>query len=267
MTDEGLIFDIKRFSVNDGPGIRTTIFFKGCPLDCWWCHNPESRKCEVEEIMTLRKLDGKEFYSREIIGRQVTLKQVMVEIEKEILFYETSGGGVTFSGGEPLMQPAFLSTLADECKRQGIHTCLDTSGYCDPVLFKELIPKFDFFLYDMKLLDRDKHIRYTGSPNDDILVNLLQLDGSGKDYILRMPVIPGVNDDRENINSLKETLKRLTHPLKEIHFLPYHPLAKNKLKRLGLETKMGDSIQVDESKLRKLGIEFEQAGYKVKIGG
>jgi len=267
MTTTGLIFDIKRFSVNDGPGIRTTVFFKGCPLDCRWCHNPESRKCEPEEILTNHKLDGRAFHDKETIGSVVTVRQVMTEIEKENIFYETSQGGVTFSGGEPLLQPEFLSSLADACRFQGIHVCLDTSGYCEPRLFKELIPKFDLFLYDIKLPDRENHIRYTGFPNDDILTNLWALDSSGKDYIIRMPYIPGVNDSREAIDQLKELLKQLTHRLKEIHFLPYHPLAKSKLKRMGLEDKMNGSIQVDELKLGNLVSEFEKTGYRVKIGG
>lgn len=267
MSVTGIIFDIKRFSVNDGPGIRTTVFFKGCPLDCRWCHNPESKKCEPEEILTTRTLNDSVFSEKETVGRLVTVQQVMTEIDKEEVFHETSRGGVTFSGGEPLMQPEFLSLLAEECSRRGIHTCLDTSGYCDPELFKILIPKFDLFLYDLKLLDREQHILYTGFPNDDIIYNLIELDKSGCDYIVRMPVIPGVNDDRYNINMLKAKLNQLTFKLREIHLLPYHPLAKTKLKRLGLSDKMNGSDQVDEIKLSKLVEELEQAGYKVKIGG
>ena len=263
----GLIFDIKRFSVNDGPGIRTTVFFKGCPLTCWWCHNPESRACDMEQIVLTRKLDGKDFQHREVIGKLVTVDEVLKEIEKETVFHETSGGGVTFSGGEPLFQPDFLSDLARECRLRNIHTCLDTSGYCEPGLFSSILPLFDLFLFDIKILDRSKHIQYMGCPNDEILYNLMQLDRSGSKYIIRVPVIPGVNDDRESFNDLKNYLKELHHPLKEIHFLPYHPLAKHKLINLGMEDKMNSDLQVNESELHKLVLEFEQTGYKVKVGG
>jgi len=263
----GLIFDIKRFSVNDGPGIRTTVFFKGCPLACWWCHNPEGRSYVSEQITITHKLNGKEFYHQEKVGRLVTMEEVLIEIGKETIFYETSGGGVTFSGGEPLLQPEFLKCLAEECRLRSIHTCLDTSGYCDPVLFKEFIPKFDLFLFDIKILDPDKHVQYVGFPNDEILANLQQLDHSGSNYIIRVPVIPGVNDDMESIDNLKNYLQTLANPRKEIHFLPYHPLAKHKLKSLDMADKMGNAIQVNESELNKLALEFEQSGYTVKIGG
>lgn len=267
MVNQGLIFDIKRFSVNDGPGIRTTVFFKGCPLNCWWCHNPESRSCDREQITITRKLNGKEFRHQETVGKMLTVEEVMIEILKEAVFYETSGGGVTFSGGEPLLQSEFVADLARECRHMNIHTCLDTSGYCDPCLFRELLPEFDLYLYDVKILDRDKHIHYTGYPNDEILANLKQLDISGVPYIIRVPVIPGVNDDSKSMEELKTYLLSLSHPFKEIHFLPYHPLAGNKLKNLGMEDKMDKSVSVNESELHKLVKEFEQAGFSVKIGG
>jgi pyruvate formate lyase activating enzyme len=267
MIPSGIIFDIKRFSVNDGPGIRTTVFFKGCPLTCWWCHNPEGRSCDIESVAVVRKLDGKEFMKRDAVGKRVTVEEVLRELEKETVFHETSGGGVTFSGGEPLFQPDFLASLASECRSRNIHTCLDTSGYCDPKLFRSFIPMFDLFLFDIKILDRQKHIQYMGCPNDNILENLLQLDRSGCNYIVRVPLIPGVNDDRESIGSLRDYLQQLDYRLKEIHFLPYHAMAKQKLKNLGMEDKMVNAGHVNESELHKLVTEFEQAGYKVRTGG
>jgi pyruvate formate lyase activating enzyme len=262
-----LIFDIKRFSVNDGPGIRTTIFFKGCPLNCWWCHNPESRLIDPQEIITYRKLCDKEFILKEIVGKTVSVDDVMSEIEKETVFYETSGGGVTFSGGEPLMQPEFLSALADACRFRNINTCLDTSGYCDKQLFKEFINKIDLFLFDIKTLDRQKHIQYTGVDNTDILSNLLQLDLSGGKYIIRIPVIQGLNSDKESMIQLIEFLRKLTCPLKEIHLLPYHSLAKSKLRRLKMEDKTDIFKEINDSELKILAGEFEADGYKVNIGG
>jgi len=267
MVRTGLIFDIKRFSVNDGPGIRTTVFFKGCPLSCWWCHNPESRLCGIEQVDTTRMLNGKEFLHREIIGRWISVQELMTVIEKETVFYETSGGGATFSGGEPLLQALFLCDLATECRTQGIHTCLDTSGYCDPDMFREMIPQFDLFLFDIKTLDRDQHIRYTGVPNDDILKNLDRLDREAGNYIIRIPFIPGVNDDRKSMRNLGEFLQKLRNPLKEIHFLPFHPMAHNKLKRLGMEDKLGSFHAVNEAELHNFVEEFKLAGFTVKIGG
>ncbi|HJZ39341.1 MAG TPA: glycyl-radical enzyme activating protein [Bacteroidales bacterium] len=267
MLPAGLIFDIKRFSVNDGPGIRTTIFFKGCPLSCRWCHNPESKSGDPQEIEVIRRLHGREYCMKEIAGRTVSVEEVLQEIEKESVFHETSGGGVTFSGGEPLMQPEFLLRLLDECRKRGIHTCLDTCGYCEGVLFKEFITKTDLFLFDVKVLDGEKHIRYTGVDNSLILSNLFQLDAAGNNYIIRMPVIPGINDDHANIVAMKELLHRLKNPAKEMHLLPYHPLAKNKLRRLGMEDKMNPVPEIDESKLHNLALELEQTGYRVVIGG
>jgi|WetSurSiteA1Bulk_404760.scaffolds.fasta_scaffold00024_10 pyruvate formate lyase activating enzyme len=267
MLPEGLIFNIKRFSVNDGPGIRTTVFFKGCPLGCWWCHNPESRSGETEHVTITRTLHGREFCHHEAIGKTVTVEDVLSEIEKERVFYETSGGGVTFSGGEPLLQPDFLVGLAEACRIRDIHTCLDTSGYCEPLLFRDLIPKFDLFLFDIKVLDRSKHILYTGYPNDEILINLRQLDCSATGYIVRIPVVPGINDDEGFRDDLKKLLETLTMSRKEIHLLPYHPLAKSKMKMLGREYKMSDSSELDQRELHKFADSFQQAGYKVKIGG
>jgi pyruvate formate lyase activating enzyme len=267
MSLTGLIFDVKRFSVNDGPGIRTTIFFKGCPLACRWCHNPESRQFCREKIMVMDKLDGREFRHTEEIGKYVTIEEVMREIEKETIFYETSEGGVTFSGGEPLLQPDFLAGLATACHEQGIHTCLDTSGQCESELFKSMIPCFDLFLYDVKLINSNRHMEWTGSSNDTILNNLRILDNSGKKYILRVPLIPAVNMDHENTEAFIELIEQLHFPGREIHLLPYHPMGRNKLKRLGLEDTMTENLKVADEDIQHLSEVITQAGFTVKIGG
>jgi pyruvate formate lyase activating enzyme len=264
---KGLIFDIKRFSVNDGPGIRTTIFFKGCPLSCWWCHNPESRVCHVEKISRVRMLAGKEHHKDESIGTYVSVEEIMQEIVKEDIFHETSGGGVTFSGGEPLMQPEFLTALADGCRSRNIHTCLDTTGYCETELFKAFIPKIDLFLYDIKTLNRENHIRYTGIPPDLIIANLHQLSQSGSKFSIRIPVIPGINDDMENIGMIVNLLHGMEHLPEEVHLLPYHPLGKNKLRKMGMEDKMGCIPAPGDAELHKLATVFERIGLKVKKGG
>ncbi len=267
LADKGLIFDIKRFSVNDGPGIRTTIFFKGCPLSCWWCHNPEGISSEVEEVYMTEKLDSKEFKSKKQVGTIVTVDELLKEIEKERIFYETSEGGVTFSGGEPLMQYEFLLKLTDECNSRGIHTCLDTSGYVAPEIFKTILNRFDLFLFDIKTLDNEKHIKYTGVSTNIILTNLRTLSDAGKKFIIRFPVTPGINDGEENINELKDLLNSLNNKVKELHLLPYHAIATNKYQRFGREFKMNKNIEPNEKELERLKSEFEEIGYKVKIGG
>ena len=267
MSASGLIFDIKRFSVNDGPGIRTTIFFKGCPLSCWWCHNPEGLSGSIEEVVLTEKLDGLEYKQRKDVGRYVSVDDLIREIEKERIFYETSKGGVTFSGGEPLMQHEFLVRLADECKLHGIHTCLDTSGYISPDIFKSILSRFDLFLYDIKMLDDNKHLQYTGVSTGTIITNLHALLEAGKEFIIRFPVIPGINDDSENISHMKNFLKSLNHEAKELHLLPYHAYAKNKYKRFGRKFRMEKNTELNEKDLNVLKEEFEQIGYKVKIGG
>ncbi len=266
-SDKGLIFDIKRFSVNDGPGIRTTIFFKGCPLSCWWCHNPEGLSGEAEEVCVTEKLDGKAFHRNKQVGAHVTVGELMKEIEKEQVFHETSGGGVTFSGGEPLSQHEFLVSLADECRLRGIHTCLDTSGYISTGIFRSVMERFDLFLYDIKILDDNKHIQYTGVSNETIIANLYALSGAGKAFIIRFPVIPGMNDDSENIRKMKDLLKSLDSATREIHLLPYHAGAKSKYRKFGREFLMKDGVESNENELKQLKKAFEQTGYRVKIGG
>jgi pyruvate formate lyase activating enzyme len=266
-SEKGLIFDIKRFSVNDGPGIRTTIFFKGCPLSCWWCHNPEGLSGEIEEINVVEKLDGMEFHKTKEVGSFVTVSELLEEIEKERIFYETSGGGVTFSGGEPLNQYRFLLRLAGECTRHGIHTCLDTSGYISTGIFKSILNDFDLFLYDIKTLDEHKHKQYTGVPVEIILANLRALSETGRKFIIRLPVIPGINDDAEGISRITEFLAGLNNEIREIHLLPYHSGAVAKYQKFGREFKIKNSIEINEIELNRLKNEFEQIGYKVKIGG
>ncbi len=191
---QGLIFDIKRFAIHDGPGIRTTIFFKGCPLECWWCHNPESRNPEQETVIREHKLNGEVFEIREVTGRRMSVSEVLREIEKERMFMDESGGGVTLSGGEPLMQPAFCLALLRECRSAGIHTTLDTTGCVSKKIMTEVMAFVDLFLYDLKHMQENIHKKYTGVGNKLILKNLKFLHESGKNIILRLPVVPGVND-------------------------------------------------------------------------
>lgn len=253
--------------MNDGPGIRTTVFFKGCPLNCQWCHNPESRVFAPEPVEVVDRLEGREYRHPEQIGRWMTVADVMTEVEKERIFYESSGGGVTFSGGEPLLQPEFLSELAAACRKAEIHTALDTSGYCDPTGFAERAAEVDLVLFDMKVTDAARHIQWTGFANDPILGNLKRLDGLGTDYIIRIPLVPGVNDTAADFAEVKKILQPLTFRTREIHLLPYHPMGRHKLKRLGLEDPMGDVETPSMEWVEQKADDLRQTGYIVKIGG
>jgi pyruvate formate lyase activating enzyme len=225
----GVIFDIKRFALHDGPGIRTTVFFKGCPMKCPWCHNPESQKKCPERVGK----NGK----KEIIGEKRSVDEVMNEIEKEVVFYDESKGGVTFSGGEPLIQPQFLSALLKECRKRDIHTTVDTTGCVSPKTFKSIMDKVDLFLYDLKIMDDKKHIQYTGVSNLLVIENLKILFKKGKNVIIRFPVIPGVTDTEENIKAVGIFVSSLKN-IGEIDLLPYHHTAEGKYQRLKKETMM-----------------------------
>ncbi len=220
---QGIIFDIKRFAIHDGPGIRTTVFFKGCPMKCPWCHNPESQEKCPERVGN----NGK----TEIIGKKRSVAEVMSEIEKEVVFYDESRGGVTFSGGEPLVQPQFLLALLKECRKRDIHTTLDTTGYTSPKTFKSIIDKVDMFLYDLKIMDEQNHIRCTGVSNRLVLENLKILAKKGKKIIIRFPVIPGITDTEENIKAVGTFVSSL-ESISEIDLLPYHRTAEGKYRRL-----------------------------------
>ncbi len=264
---KGLIYDIKKFAVHDGPGIRQTIFFKGCPLNCWWCHNPESKLCSEEIITEQKPLDGKVFTDEKKVGKRVTPEEVMHEIEKEIVFFDESGGGVTFSGGEPLQQYEFLVVLLKACREKGIHTTLDTSGYCRKDIFKKLFGKVDLFLYDLKLMDDSLHKKYTGVSNRVILENLILLSEEGENVIIRFPVVPNITYTRDNIEALKDFINPLKPGIHQIHLLPYHNIGKGKYTRFNIPDRMNGAKKMDQNELIGLKEEFEEIGFEVRIGG
>lgn len=268
MKSEGLIFDIKRYSINDGPGIRTTVFFKGCPLSCWWCHNPEGMKFNQEEITRINKLDGKEYHQKEIFGKYMTVEAVMNEIKKENVFHEESGGGVTFSGGEPLFQIDFLIELIDACKKENIHITLDTSGYAEADVFGEIVWKPDLFLYDLKLINNKEHKKYTGVSNENILKNLKTLSIQKKKVIIRIPVVPGITDGAANIEKMKDFLLELKNEnLNEVHLLPFHNTAIHKYELFKINNKLSHLKSLENEELIKIKKSFESAGFIVKTGG
>ena len=261
MSDSGYIFDIKKFAIHDGPGIRTTIFLKGCPLDCWWCHNPESQNIEPEQIEKSHKPKV-----MEIIGRKITVNQVMDEIEKDSIFYEESDGGVTFSGGEALSQPEFLLSLLKRCKEKKIHTTLDTSGHIKWDILEEISGLVDLFLYDIKLVDDDLHKKYTKISNKLILENLRKLDGLGKHIIIRVPIVPTITDTEENLNQISNIIKDLNN-VQRLDLLPYNKLGEEKYRRLNREYRTKNIEPPSEKKMEEFRRFFVSKGHNVKIGG
>jgi len=266
---KGVVFDIKKFAVHDGPGIRTTVFFKGCPLQCTWCHNPESKKKAPEEIVITSKrkcLDLSYTETKEIIGREVSVNEVMNEIKKDISFYDESGGGVTFSGGEPMMQPQYLKAVLIECKKNEINTCVDTSGYTEFENFESILDFTDSFNFDLKLMNEDAHIRYTGVSNKKIHDNLKKLSEKGKTVFIRIPIVPGITDSLDNINESIQFLSSL-NSIKEIHLLPYNRLASNKYHKLREPDFHNKTSPPSNERMEELKSRFEAAGFIVKIGG
>ena len=298
----GTIFDIVKFSTHDGPGIRTAVFFKGCPLHCWWCHNPEGQLPAAQLVYreercircfscveacpnhAIQILDGTptllrdacrlsglcarvcQTKAREIAGKQVRVSDVMTEVEKDNIFYDESGGGATFSGGEPFMQPIFLQNLLEACKERRIHTAVETCGFVNAETLRASYPYVDLYLYDLKVIDDETHRKFTGVSNEMILKNLRQLSHSHDHVIVRFPIIPGVNDDDENVLRLGEFVSSLGS-VKEIDVLPYHELGLEKYKRLGMINRMPEVELPSSPRVSGIVEKLEGFGLLVKVGG
>ena len=263
---QAIVFDIKRYAVHDGPGIRTSVFFKGCPLRCIWCHNPESYKAGVESICRNNRLGDIEVADESEIGKVYTLDQLISEIENDQLFFDESGGGVTFSGGEPLMQIDFLEAILKACKEREIHTALDTTAYAPKDKIDRIADNVDLFLFDLKHMLDAEHQKNTGVSNKLILDNLKYLSEKGKKIIIRFPMIPGYNDSKENINLMLDFLNELPNK-PEFHILPYHRTGQDKFRRFGIESLMPDIPSLMEEDTVWVQDVFKAEGYKVKVGG
>lgn len=262
----GILFDVRRFSVHDGPGIRTTVFFKGCPLQCPWCHNPEGINPEIETIAIEQTVNGMSFTRTETVGRWVSAENLIEELIADRIFYEESGGGITMSGGEPLMQISFLENLLKFCRHNHLHTCVDTSGFADSVDIERLVPLIDLFLYDLKIMDRDLHHQWTGVNLELILENLICLHNAGAEVIIRYPLIPGFNDNEAQLHRLVEFLQPL-YRFRRIDILPYHGLGKNKYYRLNRLLKFTADEAIAIKRAQSVREMLAKRGFTAIIGG
>lgn len=267
----GTVFNIQKFCINDGPGIRTTVFVKGCPLNCAWCHNPESKNSEPELLYDKNKctmcgkcadvcpnnchsfengehtIDREKcircgkcaefcyFQALEMAGNVMDSDEVLKEVLKDKAFYETSGGGLTVSGGEPMLHFDFTYELLKKAKEEGLHTAMETCGFAPEEKYIKIAEVTDLFLFDFKLWDADLHKKYIGADNSLILKNLEMLNEIGASIILRCPIIPTINDNSEHFKAIADTANRLKNVL-EINIEPYHPLGENKNQKLGKES-------------------------------
>lgn len=292
----GLVTNIQGYSIHDGPGIRTVVFFKGCGLECRWCSNPEciSANAEVGFIKNLctkcgkcsgvcpddaldyqegkypgidrRRCNGCSICSMACVykalityGQLMNAEEIFDVVKRDKMFYEASSGGVTVSGGEALLQPLMVAALFEKCRQEGIHTCVETSGYAAESAFQQVLPLTDYVLFDLKLMNPDKHQQYTGKPNNLILSNAKLVAKSGVVTLYRMPLIPGINDDAQNIKDTSEFLKGLGNNTR-LELMPYHRLGKGKYESLGKKYLLPDVPIPEQEYLESIKKAFELKG-------
>ena len=299
--ESGSVVHVQKYSIHDGPGIRTTVFLKGCPLDCWWCHNPECQSpkpqilvvegrcircgecwkvCPVgglERPASEPREEGRACTlcgacvgacptgAREMIGRPMTVREVLAEVLQDRIFYDESGGGVTFSGGEPLSQPAFLRGLLAACRAEGIHTAVDTCGFAPSDDLLAVARLADLFLYDLKLIDDVQHVQYTGASNAPILANLRALSEVHHNIWIRIPMIPTVNDLPEQLEALAQFAASLGG-VHQVNLLPYHETGVHKFRRLGKSYRLSELERPSADDLESAARRFRAHGLKTKTG-
>ena len=298
----GLVFNIQKYCLQDGPGIRTTVFLKGCPLSCSWCHNPEGitpaaeitvienrclvcgecrRACPFNKdlpgegaLQTVHELCTQcggcvracPTGARQLTGREMTVWEIMREVVQDRIFYEDSGGGVTFSGGEPLMQARFLRELLEACHAEGLSTAVDTCGYASTGDLLEIAPVTNLFLYDLKFMDDARHVRYTGVSNATILNNLRILGSVHGNIWLRIPLIPGITDGEIDLAALAHFAASV-RGVRQVNLLPYHKTGLQKFRRLGRPYLL-DSVQEPSAELvERIRSKFVAVGLRAVAGG
>ncbi len=272
----GQIFKIQRYSIHDGPGIRTTVFFQGCPLSCWWCHNPESRpviaRLKGMVVSNSRKTSHSAIQAEQnqknklFKAREIDLDSLVKEMEKDSIFFDHSGGGVTCSGGEPLLQHEFLLKFLKKLKEREIHTVVDTSGFAPIRVMSETADTADLILFDLKLINNENHIKYTGVSVKPVHDNLKLLHDKGTDVWLRFPLIPGITGKSENIDKMIDFLlpfKKFRH----INILPFHKTGEGKYLNLGMENLMKGIEPPSEKRIEAVKKKFKQKGFSVITGG
>jgi pyruvate formate lyase activating enzyme len=300
---KGRVFDIRRYSIHDGPGIRTAVFLKGCSLRCLWCHNPESvdpgpelmhwpsrcsrcyaclsvcpvgaiaKDAEGAIIIDRAKCDlcGKcaeacLYDAMQVVGREMGVEEVLGELERDKIFYDQSGGGVTLTGGDPLVQAGFAEAILDGCRSQGIHTALDTAGYSKNGVLDRIAAKADLILFDLKCMDDARHREFTGVSNTPIIDNLKRLAAGRTEVWVRIPLVAGLNDDDKNIRLTITLLKSLKR-IRRVGILPYHSGGLEKASRIGRETHFRKFEPPAEERIAAIAAAFREAGFEVRRGG
>ena len=255
---KGRIFNIQRFSIHDGPGIRSIVFFKGCYMHCAWCCNPES---QAYEIQTMQE-NGKE----KIVGKDVTVEEILPELLSDLPYYRRSGGGITLSGGEILAQPKFAKDLLQACKENGLHTAVESTANAPFDVIEQILPYLDLYLLDIKHMDSEKHKQYTGASNQLILENAKKIAQSGVQLVIRTPVVPGFNDTASEIKAISKFAASLTG-VEEHHLLPYHRLGQDKYTGLNRNYALKDVEPPSKEKMEYLLSVAQESGLKCQIGG
>lgn len=290
--ERGLAFNVQRFSVHDGPGLRTTVFLKGCPARCPWCHNPESQS-HAPELLTFPEhcidcgtcrtvcphgtdpaectacgtcADACPANARQLAGEEMSVDEVMELVTRDRVFYEESGGGVTFSGGEPFAQPAFLRALLIAAKREGLSTAVDTCGFAGRGLLLELAPLVDLFLYDLKMLDPERHLRVIGVPLAPILSNLEALAKTSRAVWLRVPIVPSFTDHDADLDAIARLAASL-RSVRQVSLLPYHATGAGKFRRLHKDYELAHIAPPDRDRMEHIAGLFRARGLDARIGG